>query len=194
MAIPQTRVFRVAGMFAAALSGIFFFMAPVSAQQLGDYKLHAGDQIEISVWKEMDLQRTLTIRPDGKFSFPLTGEIVAAGRATAEIQAEIETRLKKYIPEPVVTVSVTGIEGNRIYVIGQVNKPGALVMNPQFSVLQALSMAGGMTPFAALNDITIIRGSGSAQKVLPFRYPEVSRGRNLETNLPLESGDVIIVP
>lgn len=175
---------------AAALLG----MLPAVAQQPPDYRLHAGDQIEVSVWKEMDLLRTVIIRPDGKFTFPLVGEIQAAGRSVEQINTDITTRLRKYIPEPVVTVSVTGIEGNRIYVIGQVNKPGMFVMNPQFSVLQAMSLAGGATPYAALNDIIILRGAGAAQKSLQFRYGDVSRGRNLEQNILLESGDVVVVP
>jgi len=165
-----------------------------SAQQPPDYTLHPGDQIEVAVWKEPDLQRTVVIRPDGKFSFPLTGEITASGRTAAVIKSEIETRLKVYIPEPVVTVSVTGMGGNQVYVIGQVIKPGAYVMNPQINILQALSIAGGTTPFAALNDIIVIRSSKAGQRVMPFRYNEVSKGRNLEQNVLLESGDVVIVP
>lgn len=164
------------------------------AQQPPDYKIHAGDELEIAVWKEEDLLRKVIVRPDGKFSFPLTGEVVAAGRTVAQIQSEVENRLQKYIPEPVVTVSVTGIDGNGVFVIGQVNKPGMYVMNPQLNVLQALSMAGGTTPYAALNDIMILRGSGAGQKSLPFRYSDVSKGRSLEQNILLESGDVVVVP
>lgn len=164
------------------------------AQQPPDYKIHAGDELEIAVWKEEDLLRKVIVRPDGKFSFPLTGEVMAAGRTVAQIQSEVENRLKKYIPEPVVTVSVTGIEGNGVFVIGQVNKPGMYVMNPQLNVLQALSMAGGTTPYAALNDIMILRGSGAGQRSLPFRYSDVSKGRSLEQNILLESGDVVVVP
>lgn len=164
------------------------------AQQPPDYKIHAGDELEVAVWKEQDMLRKIIVRPDGKFSFPLIGEMAAEGRQTSQIQSEIESRLKKYIPEPVVTVSVTGINGNRIFVIGQVNKPGMYVMNPQLSVLQALSMAGGTTPYAALNDILVLRGAGQTQKTLPFRYAEVSKGRSLEQNIQLESGDVVVVP
>jgi polysaccharide export outer membrane protein len=165
-----------------------------NAQQPADYRLHAGDQIEAAVWKEPDLTRTVIVRPDGKFTFPLAGEIQAAGRTVAEIQADIATRLVKFIPEPVVTISVTGIAGNSIYVIGQVNKPGAFLMNPQLRVLQALSLAGGTTPYAALNDIIIVRNAGGRSLTLPFRYSEVSKGRNLDLNVLLEAGDVVVVP
>lgn len=170
------------------------YTVPGNAQQPPDYNLHPGDEIEVSVWKEVDLQREVVIRPDGKFSFPLTGEITASGRTAAAVKSEIETRLKAYIPEPVVTVSVTGIGGNQVYVIGQVNKPGAYVMNPQINVLQALSVAGGTTPFAAVNDIIVIRSAKGSQRALPFRYNDVTKGRNLEQNITLESGDVVVVP
>lgn len=160
-----------------------------------DYKLHAGDKIEVSVWKEMELQKTITISPDGKFSFPLAGDVVATGRTVSQIRTEIESRLKKYIPEPVVTVIVTGFDGNTTYVIGQVNKPGAIIMNPGINVLQALSMAGGGTPFAKLDSIIVIRGQGTGQqRVMNFRYGQVSEGRNLDQNIQLESGDVVVVP
>lgn len=160
----------------------------------GEYKLHAGDKLQVSVWKELDLQRTLIIRPDGKFSFPLTGEVQAAGRTPDDVRADIEGRLKKYIPEPVVTVTVEEVAGNRIYVIGQVKKPGAFVMNPRLNVLQALSLAEGATPFAKLDDIIVIRGTGASQTTLPFRYSQVTEGKSLGQNILLESGDVVVVP
>jgi polysaccharide export outer membrane protein len=160
----------------------------------GDYRLHPGDTIEVSVWKEVDLQRVLIVRPDGKFSLPLAGEMQAAGRTPDEIRVEIEGRLKTYIPEPVVTVTVQKVDGNKIYVLGQVQKPGAFVMNPQLNVLQALSLAEGGTPFAKLDDIVVIRSTGGTQRTLPFRYSRVAAGRDLNENISLESGDVIIVP
>jgi polysaccharide export outer membrane protein len=103
--------------------------------------------------------------------------------------------LVPFIPEAVVTVSVAGIQGNQIYVIGQVPRPGGFVMNPQLSVLQALALAGGTTPFAALNDIIVSRGSGAAQRVFRIAYDDIKRGRDLEqNNIALESGDVVVVP
>ena len=171
------------------------FAVPLAAQQaLPDYTLQPGDQIDVSVWREEDLQRSILIRPDGKFSFPLVGEILAVNRTPAQVQAEITQKLLLYIPEAVVTVTVTGIEGNRVYVIGQVQRPGAIVMNPKINVLQALSLAGGGTAFASLNNIIVVRGGGADQQTLSFRYDDVARGRNLEQNVLLEAGDVIIVP
>jgi polysaccharide biosynthesis/export protein len=176
-----------------AMAKAFGQAAPASPTAPG-YTLQPGDKIEISVWGEEQLQREVMIRPDGKFSFPLTGEVNAIGRTVADVQQEMTTKLVMYIPEAVVTVSVTGLAGNRVYVIGQVSKPGTYDMNPRINVLQALSLAGGTTPFAALNDIIIIRGNGKDQRVLRFAYDDIKRGRNLEQNIELDNGDVVIVP
>jgi polysaccharide export outer membrane protein len=165
------------------------------AQQIVEYTLHPGDTVDIGVWKETEMQRTTLIRPDGKFSFPLAGEITAVGKTAAQIQQEIVNNLRKYIPEPVVTVSVKDVEGNKIYVIGQVTKPGAVVMNPSVNILQALSIVGGLTPFAASNDIIVIRTTGGAeQHVYHFRYGEVNKGNALQQNITLVAGDVVVVP
>jgi polysaccharide export outer membrane protein len=174
-------------------------LAPIAARGeqpvAADYRLHPGDKLEVSVWKETELQKpAVVISPDGKFYIPLAGDIVAAGRTVAEVRQEIENRLKKYIPEPVVTVGISEVGGNVAYVIGQVTKPGAFVMNPAITVLQALSLAGGTTPFAKLNDIVVIRGSQGARRSLPFRYGEVSAGKDLAQDVTLESGDVVVVP
>ena len=182
--------------FAIMLFGVGALAAGRTEAQAveADYKLHAGDKIQVSVWKELDLQRLVVIRPDGKFSFALTGEVQAAGRTPDAIRVDIENRLKKYIPEPVVTVTVEETAGNRIFVIGQVNKPGMFVMNPQVNVLQALSLAAGTTPFAKLDSIIVIRGTGGSQTSLPFRYGQVTEGKALGQNILLESGDVVVVP
>jgi polysaccharide export outer membrane protein len=179
------------------LSLAFVSGAPCLAwaqEAVADYKLHAGDSITVSVWKELELQRKVIIRPDGRFSFPLAGEVQAAGRSADEVRVDIESQLKKYIPEAVVAVMVEDVSGNRVYVIGQVNKPGMYVMNPQLTVIQALSLAGGSTPFAKLDNISVIRGTGTSQKTMPFRYDQVVDGKSLQQNIALESGDVVLVP
>lgn len=168
--------------------------AALAQDKADEYLLHAGDSITVSVWKELDLQRKLMIRPDGRFSFPLAGEVQAAGRTADEVRIQIEGELKKYIPEAVVTVIVEDFAGNRVYVVGQVNKPGMFVMNPELTILQALSLAGGSTPFAKLDNISVIRGSGKAQKTLPFNYGQVVDGKKLDQNIQLQSGDVVVVP
>ena len=158
------------------------------------YEVQPGDILEISVWKEPELQREVLVRPDGAFSFPLSGEIDARNKTVNDLRLEVTARSSRYIPELVVTVTVVQINGNKVYVIGQVNQPGVFVVNPRVDVMQALSMAGGMTPFADVNDIRILRRQGGKQTAIGFRYDDVARGRALEQNIMLESGDVVVVP
>jgi polysaccharide biosynthesis/export protein len=167
--------------------------AQAPSQEAG-YTVKPGDILSISVWKEPDLQRPALVRPDGAFSFPLVGEVDARGKTVAELNKLVKERLGRFISQPEVTVSVQEVKGNKVYVIGQVTKPGEFIVNPRVDVMQALSMAGGTTPFAALGDITILRRQGTKQIALPFRYTDVARGRNLQQNIELESGDVVVVP
>ena len=158
------------------------------------YTVLAGDVLQISVWKEPELQMEVLVRPDSAFSFPLAGDISTEGLSVVDLQAELTKRLSRYISTPVVTVSVTAVLGNKVYVIGQVGKPGEFVVNPQVDVMQALSMAGGLTPFAATNDIKILRRTGSRQIALSFKYNDVLKGKRLEQNVMLQSGDIVVVP
>jgi len=158
------------------------------------YTVKPGDTLTVSVWKEPDLQGPVLVRPDGMFSFPLAGQMDARNKTVAELQQELTSKLKKYISDPVVTVSIQEIKGNKVYVIGQVQKPGDFVVNPRVDVMQALSMAGGTTPFAALGDIMILRRTDTGQQALPFKYTDVVRGRNLQQNIMLQAGDVVVVP
>lgn len=159
-----------------------------------DYRLGPEDVIEISVWKEDGLRKEVLVRPDGKLSFALVGEIQAAGRTADEIREELSVRLKKFLSNPVVSVTVVRVAAQRIYVIGRVNKPGEYSTGRYVDVLQALSMAGGLTPFAAENDIRIMRRVGGKEVAMPFRYKEVVKGRNVEQNIVLQAGDVVVVP
>jgi polysaccharide export outer membrane protein len=159
------------------------------------YPLQAGDVLTVSVWKEQELQSDVLIRPDGGISFPLAGDLRAAGRSVDDVRADLETRLIKFIPEVVVTVSVKSVLGNRIYVIGKVMRPGDFALGRPTDVMQALSLAGGATPFADLNAIKILR-RGDQGKILaiPFRYNDVQRGHHLEQNILLAGGDTVVVP
>jgi polysaccharide export outer membrane protein len=159
------------------------------------YLIQPGDVLEVSVWKEEDLQREVLVRPDGQISFPLVGDIDANGKTVSDLRAEITDRLQKYIPNLVVTVTVARIMGKKIYVIGQVNNPGEFVVNPAVDVMQALSMAEGTTPFAKLGDIVILRrDSNGRQSATPFKYNEVANGRSLGQNIMLDNGDIVVVP
>ncbi len=158
------------------------------------YLIQPGDILTISVWKEKDLQGDALVLPDGTISFPLTGEIQASGKTVSQVRNEVADRLSKYMPSPVVTVAVKQIQGNAIYVIGQVNKPGAYVANSYIDVVQALSLAGGMTPFASDNSIKILRRVDGRETAIPFKYGQVEDGEHLQQNIVLHAGDVVIVP
>jgi polysaccharide export outer membrane protein len=159
-----------------------------------DYLLQPGDELEISVWKETDLTQSVFIRPDGGISFPLAGDLPAAGRSVAELTAALEKRIRRYEPDAVVTVMVKSPVGNRVYVIGKVNKPGDFALNRPIDVMQALSLAGGATPFANTNHIRVLRREGTHLISIAFRYGDVQRGKRLDQNILLKSGDTVVVP
>ena len=158
------------------------------------YRLGAEDVMLVSVWKDEHLTKEVVVRPDGMFSFPLVGDIQAEDRTVEEIRADIVKRLTKYIPNPNVSVAVTKVLSYKVYVVGRVNKPGEYVIGHYTDVLQALSLAGGLTPFAAENDIKVIRRAKGQQQVFVFRYGDVRKGQGLEQNILLQRGDSVMVP
>jgi polysaccharide export outer membrane protein len=158
------------------------------------YKLQPGDLLGVVVWKETDLQSEVLIRPDGGISFALAGDMRAAGLTTDQLRADLETRVRKLVPGAVVTVSVKAPNGNRVFVIGKVNRPGDFPLLRPIDVMQAISMAGGVTPFASANQIRVLHRDGISQTAVRFRYSDVARGRHLEQNVLLQSGDTVIVP
>lgn len=184
---------RVISVIAGCLLFVFATTSSGQSDEQG-YQIKPGDVLSISVWGEEKLQGTALVTPDGGFSFPLAGHLNARGRTAADLQEVVRERLRDYLSDPVVTVSLQEINGNTIYVIGQVNNPGEFVMRRSVDVMQALSMAGGTTTFASLNDILILRREPTGQVALPFRYSDVIRGRRLEQNITLQSGDVVVVP
>jgi polysaccharide export outer membrane protein len=153
-----------------------------------------SDLLQVSVWREPELTQQVVVRPDGAFSFPLVGEVNAVGKTVEELRREIVEQLGRVIPDVVVTVSVLEIRGNKVYVIGQVNQPGEFIVNPRVDVIQALSLAGGTTAFASPSQIFVLRRDGPQQRRLPFNFDAVLRGRELEQNVVLRSGDVVVVP
>ena len=158
------------------------------------YRLQPGDVLQVVVWKETDLQSEVLIRPDGGISFALAGDVQAAGLTTAQLRTELELRVRKLIPDAVVTVSVKAPNGNRVFVIGKVNRPGDFPLLRPTDVVQALSLAGGATPFANTDKIRVLHRDGARQTSMRFCYSDVARGRNLEQNIILQSGDTVIVP
>ncbi len=159
-----------------------------------EYRIGPEDVLEISVWKEEELQREVLVRPDGGISFPLAGDVRAAGRTPQELQSAISEKLKKYIPDAVVTVSVTKLTGHRIYVIGKVNNPGQFTVGRYVDVLQALTLAGGLTPYASEESIKILRRKNGKEVVYPFDYDAVKSGDALDQNIVLQNDDVVVVP
>ena len=172
--------------------------APVSSQvpeiDPSTYRVGPEDVLEISVWREDALKKEVLVRPDGGMSYPLVGEVQATGKTVLEIRQEIAKRLERFIPDAAVSVAILKVGSQRVYVIGRVNKPGEYAIGRYVDVLQALSMAGGLTPFADSNDIRVMRREGDRQIVLPFEYSRVVRGQKLEQNVHLRGGDVIVVP
>ncbi|WHZ21584.1 MAG: Periplasmic protein involved in polysaccharide export [Nitrospira sp.] len=158
------------------------------------YLLGPEDVLFISVWKDEHLTREVVVRPDGMVSFPLVGDVAAEGRTVDELRSDLVKRLVKYIPNVNVTVAVTKVLSYKIYVVGRVSKPGEYLVGHYTDVLQALSLAGGLTPFAAENDIKVIRRVMGEQQVFGFRYGDVRKGRDLEQNILLQRGDVVMVP
>jgi polysaccharide export outer membrane protein len=167
--------------------------APSPSSSAG-YKLQPGDILEILVWKEEDLTKEVLIRPDGGISFPLAGDLEAGGHTVQELRDQLRDRLGRFIPDLDVTVVLKEVKGNKIYVIGQVAKPGEFIVNPQVDVMQALTMAGGVTAFAKLGDIFVLRRSEGQQERIGFDFNAVANGRQLQQNIMLQSGDVIVVP
>ena len=158
------------------------------------YRLGAEDVMLISVWKDEQLTREVVVRPDGMFSFPLVGDIQADDRTVEEIRADLVKRLIKYIPNPNVSVAVMKVLSYKVYVVGRVTKPGEYLLGHYTDVLQALSLAGGLTPFAAENDIKVIRRIKGHLQTFPVRYGDLRKGQDLEQNILLQRGDVVMVP
>jgi polysaccharide export outer membrane protein len=158
------------------------------------YLIQPGDLMEISVWKEEDLTKTVLVLPDGTISFPLVGNIQAAGKSVKKLQTIAAEQIEKYIPDPVITISLQQLSGNKIYVIGKVTRPGEIVANRNLDVVQTLSVAGGMTPYASVNKIKVLRRGKGGIEAIPFRYGDIEKGKDLEQNIILKSGDVVLVP
>ncbi|WP_413934493.1 polysaccharide biosynthesis/export family protein [Nitrospira sp. BLG_1] len=168
--------------------------ASLASQFEPGYRLGAEDVLLVSVWKDEQLTREVVVRPDGMFSFPLVGDIQAENQTVEDIRGELVKRLTKYIPNPNVSVAVTKVASYKVYVVGRVNKPGEYVIGHYTDVLQALSLAGGLTPFAGENDIKVMRRVRGGQQAIPFRYGDIRKGRDLEQNILLQRGDVVMVP
>jgi len=164
------------------------------AQNSLEYRIGPEDVLHISVWKEKDLDRETLVRPDGGISFPLVGDIQVSGRTPVEVQDEIRARLARYVPDAEVTVSVDKVSGYTVFVLGEVNKPGQFTLGRYVDVVQALTLAGGTTPYASERTIQVLRRQDGQEQTYKFDFRDIKRGRNLGQNIILQSGDVVVVP
>ena len=165
------------------------------AQSDPAYRLRHGDALMVSVWRDEALRMEVRVLPDGSITFPLAGRVEVAGLTTPEAEARVAEKLKKYVPEAVVTVAITATDGNRVFVLGKVTTPGAITLtSPQTTVLQVLSQAGGLDRFADGNSIRVLRNSPQGTRVLPVRFDDLVKGNQLDTNVILMPGDTVLVP
>jgi polysaccharide biosynthesis/export protein len=158
------------------------------------YVIGPQDMLDINVWKEPDMTRVVPVRPDGKISLPLINDVQAAGATPQQLAADVTTKLRKFLTEPQVTVIVTQINSQRVFVIGEVLHAGAFQLVPGTTVLQALANAGGFTTFADVKKIHVMRLVNGKHTELPFNYREVLKGDNPDQNIKLEPGDTVVVP
>jgi polysaccharide export outer membrane protein len=184
-------LFAAASLICALTS--FALAAEATKSRDPGYRIGPGDVVEISVWKNPDLTRTVTVLPDGRISFPLLGPIPAAGKTVRALSVDLRKRLSRYAPDVDLSVIVVQVNSMLIYVIGKVQKPGRYVLNTNVTVMQALAIAGGLTPFAKSGQIKIFR-EGHGDKYLLFNYDEVSKGKKFKQNIFLRRGDLVVVP
>ena len=158
------------------------------------YLIAPEDVLSIDVWKEAEITRTVPVRPDGKISLPLLNDVQAAGLTTTDLAAAITEKLKKFVANPQVTVIVTAVNSQKIYILGEVNRAGVVALLPSMTVLQALSSAGGFSQYANQKGIYVLRSENGQQVKYPFNYKAVVKGVNIQQNIVLKPGDTIVVP
>ena len=168
--------------------------APTPATTDPSYVIGPEDVLDINVWKEPDVSRVVPVRPDGRISLPLINDVQAAGMSPQQLAGSVTDKLRKYFNEPQVTVIVTAINSQRVFVVGEVLRAGAYPLIPGMTVLQALSSAGGFTTFADVKKIHVMRLHDGKHIELPFNYRDVLKGDNPDQNIKLEPGDTVVVP
>ncbi len=166
-----------------------------ASERAAGYKIGPGDVIRISVWKHDEMSQQVTVRPDGAFSLPLIGDVVAEGKNVDEVAADIGKRVTKYFADqPPITVQVAEVRSYKIYVVGEVQRGGEFTPNHQVTVVQGLALAGGFTRLADPDNIVIVRKDARGERRIPFSYSAVVKNGELQQNLLLQTGDTVIVP
>ncbi len=158
------------------------------------YRIGPQDVLQISVWKDEILSREVVVRPDGFISFPLIGEVKAVDRPVGDLAKEMDERLSKFVSDPRISIVIAQVNSFKIFVIGKVNRPGEFQLGQYTDVMQALSLAGGLTPFAREGSIKVLRRVNGKQTTSEFDYSDVLKGKNLEQNIILQRGDIVMVP
>jgi polysaccharide biosynthesis/export protein len=197
----------VVGLWMVVATSLVFCGRPVEAAAIGvdassavpaammdGYRIGAGDVLAISVWKNEDLTRVVQVLPDGRISFPLIGEITVEDLTVAQLTKILREKIALFSPNPEISVEVQKVNSLMIYVVGRVNRPDRFMLNSNINVLQALALAGGLTPFAKRADIKVLREEKDGTKVYPFDYDAVTEDNALTQNIELRRGDVIVVP
>jgi polysaccharide export outer membrane protein len=159
-----------------------------------EYIVGEGDVLHIDVWQEAEVSQNVVVRPDGNISMPLINEVRVSGMTPLEIQGLVAEKLKSFVNQPKVTVTVTEVRSKRAFISGEVTRPGEYPLNTKVTVLQLIAQAGGFTPFAKTENVVIIRITNGSEQRLRFRYKEVLHGKNTEQNIALQPGDTVIVP
>ena len=196
--------FRIAlALLAAQLSlgatcqekGRRFDYASLKDRCRGNFRLESGDVIRVHVWNEPNHSRDqVLVRPDGKISLPLVGDIHAAGLTVEDLARVTRRKVESFVPNPRVDVSLVRAQSYQVYVMGEVQRSGSFISQSPINVVQALSLAGGLTPFAKAEGIFIIWNGPDGEKRIPFNYDQVLRGKHPEQNITLCRGDTVIVP
>jgi polysaccharide export outer membrane protein len=158
------------------------------------YVVGEADVLNINVWKEPQVTQSVVVRTDGYISLPLINEVKVVGMTPAQIQDMIASKLRAFLTDPQVTVTVTEIHSKRAFITGEVARPGGYSLNTETTVLQLIAQAGGLTPYAKRDEITILRFEDGKQQRLPFHYKAVIRGDHTDQNITLLPGDTVVVP
>lgn len=181
--------------FSILLGFAILLPATSSFSQDYNYVILPGDILHISVWREETMNQEVIVLPDGTITFPLVGTMNARDMTPQDLQSKIRKKLKPFIPDAPVTVSVKAPMGHKVSIIGQVREPGEIILDKRMGVIQALSQVGGLTPYAEDDEIIILRTNAEGeQETIEFPYHRISRGRDLDKNIDLLPGDVIVVP
>ncbi len=167
----------------------------VFSQNKEGYRIGAGDVLQIVTWKEPDFSmEEVLVRTDGMITFPLLNDIQAAGLTPIQLKQAIETKLKDYVANPVVTVMVRDPASQVFYILGEVQNTGQYPLRTALTVLQAFAMAGGFTEWASKKEIILFRGKGGHEKIFRINYKDIIKGKHLEQNISLKANDTIVVP